>query len=73
MLGINKQIINYLLFLLLFYFLNRDPDFYQYRILKLPDDLTKAPHSGKSQDIILAASEHGHYIPRKLYIYDNQL
>ncbi|CAO3628658.1 unnamed protein product [Cunninghamella echinulata] len=43
--------------------ISRDPDFYQYRILKLPDDITKAPHSGKSQDIILSASEHGHYIP----------
>ncbi|CAO3599202.1 unnamed protein product [Absidia cylindrospora] len=41
---------------------SRDPDSYQYRTIRLPSDLTKAPHSANAQDIILSSSEPGYQV-----------
>ncbi|KAI8081784.1 uncharacterized protein BX664DRAFT_388710 [Halteromyces radiatus] len=49
---------------------SRDPDIYRYRIIRLPNDLTKAPHSENAQDIILSASEPGYRISPNYHLTD---
>ncbi|CAO3595031.1 unnamed protein product [Absidia cylindrospora] len=42
--------------------LQRDPDTYQYRIIDLPRQLTEAPHSMNSKEIILSSSKPGYQV-----------